>query len=163
HDMHLFVLIPKAHGPSDREMEDYLKKIFEEAAKNSKEDYLIDVNVFKQSGSYERIDSWDVIKSLKIEVYRNNPINNDIGNNLAELADLHTSDKIEIVAKSNSTDGVRKEGASPLVSGADLLAQNGRARIIAEGTIDGHKDFIDTKESKSRRLFVQSWQNDEYG
>ena len=163
HSKHIFVLLPKPHGPSDSEVEDYLKKVFKEASDSTEASYMIDVNVFKQSGSFQRIESWDVIRSMKVEVYRNNPINNEVGNRLSELADILTSDKVEITARANVRTGISRDGAHPILEGADRLAQKGQARLTAEGIVDGHKDYVDTQESKAIRMSVKSYPDDEGG
>lgn len=163
HDHHLFAMLPKAHGPSDDQIEDYLIKVFDLAASSKKGQYDIDVKVFKQEGVTEKLSSWDIIKSIKIEVFRNNPINDEVGNNLSELADLLESDKLEITARANAKRGVNKASLEPILEGGDKLIETGRARITAEGIVDGHKDFIDSKESKTRRLFVRSYADDENG
>lgn len=164
HDLHTFVLLPQSHGPSDKEVEEYLVKVFLKAIPEGDESsYLVETNVYKQSAAFERINSWDIIKKIDIIVFRNNPINNDIGNSLSELADLLTSDRIEIKANSRAKSGISKDGISPIIEGADRLSQSGQARIVAEGVIDGDKDFIDTKESKTHKMFVKSLPDDSLG
>lgn len=163
HDHHIFVLMPKAHGPSDNEIQDYLVKVFDRASSDKKGQYDIDVQVFKQQGSTSKIGDWDVIKNIRIEVFRNNPINDQVGNNLSELADLLESDKLEITARTRNKAGVNKKNLEPILEGGDKLIETGRARIVAEGIVDGHKDFVDSKESKTLRLHVTSYIDDETG
>src|SRR5690606_32729213 len=116
------------------------------AAKEKDEDYDVDVLSFKQRGAVDKIEEWDKLISLHIEVYKNNPhpINEEVGNRLDELVEITNSDKLIIDLINRHADGLNKEELKPILAGGDLLVENSRARIKAKGEIDGDKDFIDT-------------------
>lgn len=163
HEHHLFMLIPKPHGPSDLEIEDYLEKIFDLAVGKKKSDYSVNVEAFKQKGITSRIESWNVIKYVKIEVFKNNPVMDDLGNNLSEIAELLESDKLDITARTRAKSGINKEQIMPILEAGDRLILSGRARITAEGMVDDEKDFIDTKTQKTLKVQVKSYEDDDGG
>lgn len=163
HEHHIFMLLPKPHGPSDSEIEEYLEKIFELAVGTNAEKYSVNVRAFKQKGVTSKIENWDVIKCVKFEVFRNNPLMNDVANNLSEIAELLESDKLEIVARTRAKAGINKENIKPLLEAGDKLSETGQARVTAEGVEGGTTDFVDTKEEKNLKLKVKSYENDEGG
>ncbi len=162
HEMHTFVMIPAPHGPSDSEVEWFLEELFKVKIKR-KEDFIVESNVFRQSGSTKLLSSWDTIKKVSVEVQRSNPVNKDVGNKLLELTELLGSDKLIMTFVSKTSEGVNEDGARPIINGADKLVSLGQARITAEGIENGKKIFLDSKEAKARKIYIKHSPDDEKG
>lgn len=142
---HVAFLEHKRHGPSPKQIEDFLKQLLANLAHEASLDCEIDVVSVKKSDEIAKIKDWEIIKQFHIEIYRPNPSGTVVSRQLRKILEDTSADKVTMDLTSKEKSGLHPDKAD-LLKDAEKVVEEGTGHFKASGVEDGKPVAIDSKK-----------------